>query len=100
LQAQTAGVIRVFEGSEGFLRDFVPVERIIDVQTAFVWRDIKENGVWNVGTGTVKSFQDVAQEMSEKYNATIETVPFPTHLAHSYQKYTCADLTKLHQTLG
>ena len=100
LQAQTAGVIRVFEGSEGFLRDFVTVERIIDVQTAFVWRDIKENGVWNVGTGTVKSFQDVAQEMSEKYNATIETVLFPKHLEYSYQKYTCADLTKLNHTLN
>jgi ADP-L-glycero-D-manno-heptose 6-epimerase len=100
LQAQTTGVIRVFEGSENFLRDFVPVERIIDVQTAFVWRDIKESGIWNIGTGTVKSFQAVAQEIAEQYNARIETVPFPAHLTHSYQKYTCADLTKLHQTLG
>ena len=99
LQAQTTGVIKAFEGSENFYRDFVPVERIIDIQTAFVWRDINESGIWNIGTGKVKSFQAVAEETAIKYNARIETIPFPKHLEYSYQKYTCADLTKLQKTL-
>lgn len=99
LQAQTTGVIRVFEGSDRFLRDFVPVETVIDTQFQFVHRGITANGVWNIGTGTVKSFQEVAQEIAEQYSAEIETVPFPKHLEYSYQKYTCADLTKLHSTL-
>jgi ADP-L-glycero-D-manno-heptose 6-epimerase len=99
LQAQTTGVIKAFEGSENFYRDFVPVERVIDVQTAFVWRDIAASGIWNIGTGEVKSFQAVAEETAKKYNARIETVPFPKHLEYSYQKYTCADLTKLKSTL-
>lgn len=100
LQAQLTGVIKVFEGSETFFRDFVPVERVIDVQTAFVWRDIAESGIWNIGTGTTKSFMDVAQGIAQQYGALIERIPFPEHLAYSYQKYTCADLTKLQQTLS
>ncbi len=99
LQAQTTRIIKVFEGSENFLRDFVPVETVIATQFQFVHQGITENGIWNIGTGTVKSFQEVAQEIAAKYNATIETVPFPKHLEYSYQKYTCADLTKLHSTL-
>ena len=100
LQAQTTGVIKAFEGSENFYRDFVPVERVIDVQTAFVWRDIEASGIWNIGTGEVKSFQAVAEETAEKYNARIETIPFPEHLEYSYQKYTCANLDKLRTTLA
>jgi ADP-L-glycero-D-manno-heptose 6-epimerase len=72
---------------------------VIATQFQFVHQGITENGIWNIGTGTVKSFQEVAQEIAAKYNATIETVPFPKHLEYSYQKYTCADLTKLHSTL-
>jgi hypothetical protein len=43
---------------------------------------------------------DVAQEKANQYGALIEQIPFPEHLAYSYQTYTCADLTKLQQTLG
>ncbi len=100
LQAQTTGVIRVFEGSENFHRDFVPVERVLDVQFEFIWRDIEENGTWNIGTGQTRSFLDVAQEKANQYGALIERIPFPEHLAYSYQTHTCADLTKLQQTLG
>ena len=100
LQAQTTGIIKVFEGSEQFRRDFVPVERVLDVQFQFINQDISENGVWNVGTGATKSFREVAQNIANQYGALIEEIPFPDHLAYSYQKYTCADLTKLQQTLA
>lgn len=98
LQAQTTGIIKIFEGSENFKRDFVPVEQVIETHIKFL--DIAESGVWNVGTGTVKSFMDVALAIAQKYQASIATIPFPEHLEYSYQKYTCADLTKLQQTLG
>ncbi len=100
VQAQSTGIIKVFEGSERFHRDFVPVERVLDVQFEFINRDIKENGVWNIGTGKTQSFMDVAEEKANQYGALIERVPFPKHLEYSYQTYTCADLTKLQQTLG
>ena len=92
-QAQETGVIKLFEGSENFYRDFVPVKTVIDVHEKFF--DVKESGVWNIGTGKARSFLDVANEVAEKYNAKIEYIPIPPSVANQYQKYTCADLTRL-----
>jgi ADP-L-glycero-D-manno-heptose 6-epimerase len=100
IQAQSTGIIKVFENSENFHRDFVPVEQVLGVQFQFINQDINENGIWNVGTGTTRSFREVAQGIANQYGALIEEIPFPQHLVHSYQKYTCADLTKLQQTLA
>jgi ADP-L-glycero-D-manno-heptose 6-epimerase len=90
-QALNKRVINVFENSENFLRDFVPVKTVIDAHVRFM--ELKVSGIWNVGTGKAKSFLDVAGEVAEKYNASIEYIPFPEHLKHSYQRYTCADMT-------
>lgn len=100
LQAQSVGRIQVFEGSEHMKRDFVPVERVLAVQHEFIKQDINQSGIWNIGTGETKSFLDVATIFAEKYNVPIETIPMPEHLRASYQYYTCADLTKLKDTLG
>ncbi len=100
IQAQSTGIIKVFEGSESFRRDFVPVEHILEVQYKFIKQDIQESGIWNIGTGKTLSFMDVARERANQYGALIERIPFPKHLEYSYQTYTCADLTKLQQTLG
>jgi ADP-L-glycero-D-manno-heptose 6-epimerase len=97
-QAIQTGKIKVFEGSEHCRRDFIPVSEIILLHKQFF--NVKESGVWNFGTGYAKSFLDVAQEIAEKYDATIETIPFPEHLKEHYQYYTCADLTKLKATLS
>jgi ADP-L-glycero-D-manno-heptose 6-epimerase len=59
--------------------------------------ELKVSGIWNVGTGKAKSFLDVAGEIAEKYNARIEYIPFPEHLKHSYQRYTCADMTNFNK---
>jgi ADP-L-glycero-D-manno-heptose 6-epimerase len=93
-QAEENKKIRVFEGSDRFLRDFVPVSKIVDTHLKFL--NVKESGVWNIGTGKPRSFMDVAQE----FNVPIETTPMPEILKDSYQKYTCADITKLQQTLN
>jgi ADP-L-glycero-D-manno-heptose 6-epimerase len=99
IQAQSTGIIKVFEGSENFHRDFISVDHVLGVQFQFINQDIKESGIWNVGTGKTRSFLDVAQEKAMQYGALIEQIPFPEHLEYSYQKYTCADLTKLQQTI-
>lgn len=97
-QATETGVVRIFEGSESYLRDFIHVDQVLDTQFKFL--DIKESGVWNIGTGVAKSFRTVAEEVVEKHGGKIEEIPMPENLKNSYQKYTCADLTKLNQTLG
>jgi len=93
-QAETTGQIQVFEGSDKFLRDFVPVSRIVDTHLKFL--TVKESGIWNVGTGQPRSFMDVAKE----FDAPVTTIPMPEILRDSYQKYTCADMTKTQQTLN
>ena len=92
-QAKETGVIKLFDGSENFKRDFVPVETVIDVHEKFL--NVKESGVWNVGTGRTTSFEDVAKNIADKYNAKIEYIPMPENIRAQYQTYTCADVTKL-----
>ena len=94
-QAAADGVIKVFEGSEGVFRDFVPVERLMEVHKRFF--DLDVCGVYNLGTGNVQSFMDVATSVAIETNAEIVTVPMPE--ISGYQRYTRADMTKTNAML-
>lgn len=97
-QADTTGVIRLFYGSHHYHRDFIPVERVCEVHERFL--DIPESGIWNVGTGTTRSFQEVAEEIVKETGAKIEYVDMPETIRVQYQVYTCADIDKLKKTLN
>ena len=97
-QAKETGVIKLFEGSHLFLRDFVPVEQVVEVHKKFF--SVEESGVWNVGTGKPLTFEYIAREIANKYNATIEYIPIPEDIAKQYQKITVADLSKLKKSLN
>lgn len=97
-QAINNGKIKLFENSENYHRDFIPVEKIIDTHIKFMY--LYTSGVFNIGTGETKSFQDVAEEIATRFNVPIEYIPMPENLKHSYQEYTCADMTKTNKTLG
>jgi ADP-L-glycero-D-manno-heptose 6-epimerase len=92
-QAQETGVIKLFENSDNYVRDFVCVDDICKVHEQMFAADT--SGVFNVGTGSTTSFQEIANLVANKYNARIEYVPMPNELISQYQKYTCADITKL-----
>lgn len=92
-QAKDTGIIKLFENSDLYFRDFVPVETIIDVHKTFF--DVNESGIWNVGTGMAKSFESVAEEIALEYNATIVYIPMPDNISNQYQSFTQADLTRL-----
>lgn len=92
-QAKEKGVITLFHDSDKYFRDFVPVETVVNVHKKFF--EVKESGIWNIGTGTPKSFQQVADEIAKKYNASIEYIPMPENIKNQYQSYTCANLDKL-----
>jgi ADP-L-glycero-D-manno-heptose 6-epimerase len=96
-QAKETGVIKLFEGSEHFERDFVPVETVCSVHKKFM--DVNKNGIWNVGTGQPTSFASIAKTVANKTGARIEYIPMPDHLVKQYQKYTCADLTNIRQEI-
>ena len=91
-QAEEQGYVEIFAG-ESAQRDFVHVSRIVDVHMKML--NITESGVWNIGTGQTMSFEDIAR----KYTTDIRRVPMPEVLKSNYQYYTCADLTKLNNTL-
>ena len=91
------GKIQVFDGSNNYHRDFIHVSQIVDMHLRFL--DVKESGTWNFGTGSTRTFLDVATEIGKKYPSQISFVSMPKELENSYQKYTCADMTKTNKTL-
>jgi len=92
-QAEQADSIKVFEGSEKYLRDFIQVDDVVQIQQKFL--DIPVNGVYNIGSGKVQSFMDVAK----RYSSKIIEVPMPEVLKSNYQEYTCADMSKTNEML-
>jgi ADP-L-glycero-D-manno-heptose 6-epimerase len=56
------------------------------------------SGIFNVGTGQSRSFNEVANTIVERIGAgAIEYVPFPENLAGRYQSFTQADLSGLRE---
>lgn len=98
-QQAKSGEIKLFYNSEQYQRDFVAVEDVCRVHIEFI-KKVKTSGIWNVGTGKTCSFQRIADLISKKYNASIKYVDMPEILKHSYQEYTCADLTNLEDSIG
>lgn len=97
-QAIGDGIIRPFEGSDNFLRDFIYVQDVCRVIERFF--DITESGIWNVGTGTARSFSSIAQIIARRYGAKIEERPMPEGLTAQYQQFTESNNEKLSKTLG
>ena len=96
-QAKESGIIKLFENSDQYKRDFVCVDDVCNVHCQMLQQDV--SGIFNVGTGVPVSFQQVAESVAKKYKAKIETIPMPTALKGQYQSYTCADLTQLNKNV-
>lgn len=85
---------KLFEGSDGFKRDFIYVEDVASVNLWF-WEN-NVSGIFNCGTGRAESFQEVADAaLNFHQKGEIEYIPFPEKLKGRYQAYTLADQTKL-----
>ncbi|KPA53555.1 ADP-L-glycero-D-manno-heptose-6-epimerase [Photobacterium leiognathi subsp. mandapamensis] len=85
---------KLFEGSEGFKRDFVYVGDVCKMNLWFLENGV--SGIFNCGTGDAESFQAVADAVVKFHGkGKVESVPFPEHLKGRYQAYTQADLTKV-----
>jgi ADP-L-glycero-D-manno-heptose 6-epimerase len=88
---------RLFEGSDRILRDFINIEDVI--QANIKASNPKQNGIYNVGTGNARSFQDIAdilqQELGVNYGT--EYIPNPHD---GYQMHTQADISDTEANLG
>ena len=93
-QAEQHKKIKVFKGSDGFLRDFIHVDDVVSITKNAT--EFKKSGIYNVGTGVARSFMDVAEIISKHTNnSQIQEIAFPKHLIGKYQNYTCSDNTKI-----
>ena len=96
------GIVRLFEGSDGYgpgeqRRDFVHVDDTVAVKLWLLDHD-EISGIFNVGTGRAQSFNDVARAVIAHHGrGKIEYIPFPEHLKGRYQSYTQADISRLRQ---
>lgn len=94
-QLEAGGRMRLFAGSEGFRRDFVFVDDVVDVNLHLLDHP-GTSGIFNCGTGRAESFLDLARAVQRHYEgAEIEEIPFPPELAGKYQAFTQADLGAL-----
>ena len=99
-QVRETGEARLFRGSGGYAdgeqrRDFVHVDDVVAVNLWFL--DHPEcSGVFNVGTGRSRSFNDLASAVIRWHGrGRIRYVPFPEDLEGHYQSFTEADLSAL-----
>ena len=99
-QIKDTGRARLFTGTDGYSdgdqrRDFVFVRDVVRVNRAFATGPAR-HGIFNVGTGDARAFNDVANALIRQIGAgAIDYVPFPKSLAGRYQSFTEADLSSL-----
>ena len=99
-QIRETSVAKLFAGSHGYgdgehRRDFVHVSDVAKVNLWAANGDGK-SGVFNVGTGRSRSFNEVARTIIDWHGrGTIAYIPFPDDLHESYQASTEADLSTL-----
>src|SRR4029077_12871556 len=99
-QLRASGRAHLFTGTDGYAdgeqrRDFVFVGDVVRINLAFAEGTMR-SGIFNVGTGQSRSFNDVANAIVERVGTgAIEYVPFPENLSGRYQSFTQADLSAL-----
>ncbi len=85
-QIKETGKLKLFEGSDKFLRDFIYVGDIVDI----VLHNNKPSGIYDLGTSHPISFQHVGEAVAKMYQGKIDYIPFPDHLKGKYQTFTMA----------
>jgi ADP-L-glycero-D-manno-heptose 6-epimerase len=99
-QLLSSQTVRLFGGYGGFQageqrRDFVHVDDVTAVNLWFMEHP-EHSGIFNVGTGKSRSFNELAHILLRYYNTgKIEYTPFPDYLKERYQNCTEADLNAL-----
>ena len=89
--------LRLFHGSENILRDFIYIEDVIQANIKAC--RTKNSGVYNVGTGKPRSFQNIADILQKEIGKNVETEYFPNPF-DGYQMHTQANIESSIKSLG
>jgi ADP-L-glycero-D-manno-heptose 6-epimerase len=81
---------KLFEGSDKIKRDFIFVEDVIQANIKAC--EAKKNGVYNVGTGVARSFQEIVDILKKELNIDREDIYIPNPYVGQYQFFTKADI--------
>lgn len=101
-QIQETGKMRLFQShKEGInngeqQRDFIYVKDVVNVCIYF-YKHQQNSGIYNLGTGTARSFNDLTKAVFAALNKTaeIEYIPTPIDIRAAYQYFTEAKMDKL-----
>jgi len=89
---------RLFEGSDKILRDFIYIEDIIQANIKAMQPNT--SGIYNVGTGKARSFQDIVDILQKELGTSFECEYIPNPFIGSYQFHTEADIATTKEALG
>jgi len=81
---------RLFEGSDKILRDFIFIDDVIQANIKAC--ESINSGVFNVGTGQPRSFQEIADILQKELGCNYGTEYFPNPYS-GYQTHTQADIS-------
>lgn len=88
----------LFENSDKILRDFIYIEDIIQANIKAM--NSKGSGIFNVGTGRPRSFQDIVDILQNELGTTLPCEYIPNPFVGSYQFHTEADISTTKEMLG
>ena len=89
---------RLFEDSDKILRDFIYIEDIIQANVKAMHPN--ESGIYNVGTGKARSFQDIVDILQKELGTDFTCEYIPNPFIGSYQFHTEADIETSRTGLG
>jgi len=88
---------KLFEGSDKILRDFIYIEDI--VQANIKACAAKQSGVYNVGTGCARSFEDIVNILQKELEIDNGKEYIPNPFVGSYQFFTEANIDSTKENL-
>ncbi|MEV9499871.1 ADP-glyceromanno-heptose 6-epimerase [Aliarcobacter butzleri] len=89
---------KLFEGSDKILRDFIYIEDIIQANIKACTP--KKSGVYNVGTGNARSFEDIVNILQKELQINNGKEYIPNPYVGSYQFFTQANIETTMKYLG
>lgn len=89
---------KLFEGSDKILRDFIYIEDVI--QANILAMHPQKSGIYNVGTGKARSFQDICDILQKELGVDLGTDYIPNPYIGRYQFHTEADISATKELLG
>lgn len=97
-ELRETNTIRIFENSNQYMRDFIFVNDVCE--TTYNLLSVYKPGVYDLGSGVSKSFEEVADSLIAYHGSGSKTyIPMPEDLKVQYQTNTRADMSKL-QSIG